>query len=247
MHKALIDFTNLTYVTSGEAIYIIDGETYHVKQGDLIYVGAGSTRQATLIPDQLMHCYSVDFRICDREHQRISLPLPPVTHVLKPSEVTDLFSKLNVEWLHQSPFCMLRIKALLMLLIHQLSTEMLLPANDVNMDGRIKDIMKYIAKHYAEPLSLGFFAEKMNLTPVYLGALFKRKTGISFNQYLRNARLNVSEDLLTTGLYSVNEVAFMTGFDDPSYFGRVFKQVYGVSPGQHKHAERPEEPNFRNG
>lgn len=239
--KCVIEFSNLTYVTSGEALYIIDGVSYHVKQGDMIYVPSGFSRQASLLPGQPMHCYSVDYYMRDYMHQPVQLPLAVVTHAVKPSEITELFSKLNVEWLHQTALGHLKIKALLMLLIHQLCYEMLIPVNNAAMDGRVRDIMKYISKHYAEPLSLGFFAERMNLTPIYLGALFKQHTGISFNQYLRNARLNVAEDLLTTGLYSVNEVAYMTGFEDPSYFGRVFKQVYGVSPGHRKHAERPED------
>ncbi len=51
--------------------------------------------------------------------------------------------------------------------------------------------------------------------------------------YLKSVRLAKAKELLLRGM-NVNEVALEIGIDDPSYFGRIFKQETGVSPVQYK-------------
>ena len=56
--------------------------------------------------------------------------------------------------------------------------------------------------------------------------------GLSINPYLRTLRLQKSKELLLTPELTIAEVAYVVGFEDPKYFGRVFSEEYGVSPGQ---------------
>jgi DNA-binding response OmpR family regulator len=56
-------------------------------------------------------------------------------------------------------------------------------------------------------------------------------TGTSMNPYLRVLRLQKAEELLVNTGLSIAEVAYAVGFGDPSYFGRVFSEAYGLSPG----------------
>ncbi|AHM60532.1 integral membrane sensor hybrid histidine kinase [Flammeovirgaceae bacterium 311] len=57
-------------------------------------------------------------------------------------------------------------------------------------------------------------------------------TGLSINPYLRALRLQKAKELLLTHELSIAEVAHAVGFEDPSYFGRVFSEAYKMSPGQ---------------
>lgn len=57
-------------------------------------------------------------------------------------------------------------------------------------------------------------------------------TGLSINPYLRTLRLQKAKELLLTPELTIAEVAYAVGFEDPKYFGRVFSEEYGVSPGQ---------------
>jgi signal transduction histidine kinase/DNA-binding response OmpR family regulator/streptogramin lyase len=57
-------------------------------------------------------------------------------------------------------------------------------------------------------------------------------TGLSINPYLRALRLQKAKELLLRHELSIAEVAHAVGFEDPSYFGRVFSEAYGMSPGQ---------------
>ncbi|MCB9341337.1 MAG: helix-turn-helix domain-containing protein [Lewinellaceae bacterium] len=55
-------------------------------------------------------------------------------------------------------------------------------------------------------------------------------TGLSANKFIRYIRLNKAKELLQDPDTSISAVAFDTGFNDPSYFGRVFKQEFGMTP-----------------
>ena len=54
--------------------------------------------------------------------------------------------------------------------------------------------------------------------------------GISGNTYIRKIRIQKAKELLTQSLLSISEIAFQTGFNDPSYFSKVFREETGENP-----------------
>ena len=55
-------------------------------------------------------------------------------------------------------------------------------------------------------------------------------TGLSANKFIRSIRLNKAKSLLLDPEMTITAVAFDSGFSDPSYFGKVFKQEFGLTP-----------------
>lgn len=82
------------------------------------------------------------------------------------------------------------------------------------------------------PLSVKEIAAVARLTPNHFTALFHRHTGRIFTDYLSNERLKRARQYLADLTLSINEVARLVGYDDPSYFTRWFRQRAGVSPRQ---------------
>ena len=66
----------------------------------------------------------------------------------------------------------------------------------------------------------------------YLGTLFKKQTGLSFHDYLNHRRLYRSRMLLEQSGDSILSIATRVGFNNVTYFNRLFKAYYGVSPSQ---------------
>ena len=64
----------------------------------------------------------------------------------------------------------------------------------------------------------------------YLSALFKRRTGLRFSEYLNEIRIQRARELLQEGSRSLVQVATICGFANPLYFSKVFKKRIGVSP-----------------
>ena len=94
----------------------------------------------------------------------------------------------------------------------------------------IKKAIQYISKNYANNLSLELVANQVHLNPTYFSTLFKQSTGSSFKEYLNMVRIEESKRLLSNTDYALIDIAIATGFEDQSYFTKVFKKYTGLTP-----------------
>ena len=95
-------------------------------------------------------------------------------------------------------------------------------------------VMEYIRKHYSEKLNLDELAKAACFSRSYLSHVFKRETGLSVTAYINRVRVENSKRMLKDGGVSLSWVAHECGFDDQSYFTKVFKAQEGISPKQYK-------------
>ena len=92
-------------------------------------------------------------------------------------------------------------------------------------------ILRYIEENYREA-SLTLFAEELN-QPVYqLSKLIKKNTGHTYKELLQLKRLNKAVELLTHTKLTVSDIIVAVGYDNTSYFHRVFKEKYQMTPRQ---------------
>lgn len=98
----------------------------------------------------------------------------------------------------------------------------------------IKDVISYIDFHYAEDLSLAFFAEMCNMNKNYLSSLFKKEAGITLTDYIHQVRLRRAITLINSSSLSITTIAASCGYNDINYFTRIFKRTYGMSPKQYQ-------------
>ncbi len=96
----------------------------------------------------------------------------------------------------------------------------------------IKKAISYISEHFNAPLTLEEVAAHVHLHPAYFSTLFKNTTGTSFKNYLNNVRIEESKLLLSNTDYSIIDIAIAVGFEDQSYFSKVFKKYTGITPKQ---------------
>ena len=92
--------------------------------------------------------------------------------------------------------------------------------------------MLYISEHFSNPLTLEEVAAYVHLHPSYFSTLFKSSTGSSFKEYLNMVRIEESKRLLSNTDYSIIDIAVAVGFEDQSYFSKVFKKYTGLTPKQ---------------
>lgn len=94
----------------------------------------------------------------------------------------------------------------------------------------IRSTVHYLRSHCDEKITLEEMAERMYLSPAYFSRLFKRETGENFNSYLNRVRIEKSKKLLFHRDLKLADIALLVGFEDQSYFTKVFKRVTGKSP-----------------
>ena len=78
--------------------------------------------------------------------------------------------------------------------------------------------------------SVGYFADKLNLSANYFGDLVKKETGKSALEYIQNKLIEVAKEKVFDPNKTISEIAFELGFKYPQHFTRTFKQHVGSTP-----------------
>ena len=92
----------------------------------------------------------------------------------------------------------------------------------------------YLNEHYMDKITLRELASKLFVSDSYLSKLFRQELGTSFTDYLNKSRVEHSIDLMQSTELSLLEISGMVGFEDQSYFTKVFKRITGETPRQYK-------------
>ena len=101
----------------------------------------------------------------------------------------------------------------------------------INRDP-IEEAQSYVVSHYAEKLTLQEMARRVHLSKNYFSCLFRAKTGCTFTQYVNGLRVERSKAYLLDTDLPIGEVMLRVGFEDQSYFTKVFRRSTGLPPGR---------------
>lgn len=106
--------------------------------------------------------------------------------------------------------------------------------NDFKNPALFQKCISYIHDHYKESLNLETVANIIHLNPSYFSSIFKKEIGLSFSSYLNKVRIDHSKLLLKDTDSSIVEIALEVGFEDQSYFSKVFKNLTNMTPKQYR-------------
>lgn len=241
------DCYEMYYLYSGERYYFIKDKTYHVKSGALVF-----------IEPYTIHC-SANFEECgfDRllfnfKKEFIEKLLAAVgagnpfecyeknSHVIQldlheRAFVEALFGTMMQEHLKHGETSEAYLKTSLVQLLlfiskneHQLEAPPLDYANPTHR--MISEITVYINNNFGEDITLSAISELFHISPCYFSRAFKANTGFSFTEYLNNVRVKESQKYLSHSDMSIMHIAEIVGFKSNTHFGRVFKNIIGMSP-----------------
>lgn len=99
---------------------------------------------------------------------------------------------------------------------------------------QMKTVLRRIRQDYASPLTLDDLATEANLAPKYLCRVFRQVTGRTPIDYLNYYRIECAAELLCISTDSITDIALSCGFNDSSYFARIFKQHKNMSAGAYR-------------
>ncbi len=96
--------------------------------------------------------------------------------------------------------------------------------------------LQFINKNYKEKISLKDIETNLHVNSSYFSTLFKQEMGITFTDYLNSLKIEHACQLLSGTNLSIIDVSLSTGFDDQSYFTKVFKKAKGMTPKAYRSA-----------
>lgn len=101
-------------------------------------------------------------------------------------------------------------------------------------DLTVKRAKSIIHEYYNTGITLDEIANKLNITPEYLGTKFRTETGVTFSTYMKDYRITKAKELLMGTNLKLYEIADRVGYNDPKYFSRVFKEETGQLPADYR-------------
>ena len=94
----------------------------------------------------------------------------------------------------------------------------------------IENIKAYINSNLEYDIKLSQIAKLFSYNEQYLGRLFTKETGENMNQYVSKRRLEYAAELIKETPNSIIDIATISGFNNVTYFDRLFKKMYGMTP-----------------
>jgi len=100
----------------------------------------------------------------------------------------------------------------------------------VKFEELLADYIKSNEKAALELPSVKYFADKLNVSSIYLNDMLKNLTGQTTQQHIHNQLIEKAKELLSTTNLSVSEIAYKLGFEYPQSFNKLFKNKTNVTP-----------------
>jgi len=104
----------------------------------------------------------------------------------------------------------------------------------LNSNSRLATVIRYIREHLHEPLNIVELSNKACLSPSHFHRVFKTELGISPIEFINNERIKLAVGLLQDPKRSIKNVYLQCGFENRSYFNRVFKARQHLSPSEYQ-------------
>ncbi|MEF2964486.1 response regulator [Paenibacillus sp. M1] len=101
----------------------------------------------------------------------------------------------------------------------------------------LDEVNDYIAKHFADDISLESVARYFYVSKTYLSRMFKQHTGENVSDTILRHRMNKARELIVEQGLPIKYAAQLAGYEDLTYFYRVFKKFYGIPPGEMRRDE----------
>ena len=242
------NYSEIAVIISGPARHILDGENVQVSSGDVLIVHPGAVHAYDETGEmEIVNLIFDPSRLSLPQLDGYSLPLfgkifpdgknlyhsaNPAAH-LNPEDLTEtvrMIRKLEDELKNPLPGKLFLCLALFMEIIAYLSRKSGEQNSARQANFRIGEAIRYMNRHYAEPVELKKLAKIANMSERSFFRHFHVSAGCSPVEYLLKIRLQHGCDLLINGNASIAEIAAECGFCDSNYFCKQFRRAFSVSP-----------------
>ncbi len=247
------DFHKILIYLSGNVSYLVEGRTYDLSPGDIVFVPAGEVHRPILHDntsyERIIIYISKDFlamydcngdslsaclmRAHEKQSHVLRVPafsnsrLGQIALELEKSFDSSLFAN---ELYHRTLFLEFMIQ------LNRIAIRNGIEYLDTTASNRkIIEIIDYVNAHLTEELSIDDLAGAFYLSRYYLMHTFKEETGFTLGNYVSTKRLLMAKDLIEGGT-TVTDACYACGFHNYSTFSRAYKKQFGHSPREIKEA-----------
>lgn len=251
------DYVEAVYMCSGETTHIVNGRTILLRTGELLFLSQSATHEVCRAgKEDVAVNFIVLPQFFDTALDAIGEEETPIRRFLvaclcgrssdagylhfQVAEVKPVQNLVeNLLWIllcdtpNKRKMSQMTMALLFLLLVGNTDT---LAEEDQN-DAAVFQVLRYVESNYREG-SLSEAAERMHFDPCWLSRETRRKTGKTFTQLMQEKRLAQAAFLLRNTHRKVDDISAAVGYENVSYFHRLFSSAYGCSPKQFRDSGR---------
>lgn len=101
----------------------------------------------------------------------------------------------------------------------------------------VKELVRMVVMNYHTERNVGFYADKLHLSPQHLSTTIKKITGKTLTDIISSFIINDAKAKLKSSEMTIQEIAYSLNFPDISFFGKYFKRYTGMSPKQYRNSQ----------
>lgn len=215
----------LAIFLGGERTFYFDNKKFKALKNSIVYFPKGCNYN---IKDKIPYdCYAINFQmpndICFE---------PFVFNVKNINPYLESFKNSQKIWTKKNIGYNSKVKSELYNIIYNMQSEYSIPYSSSSI---IEPAIDYIhSNYYKESISVEHLADICKISAVHLRNVFIKNFAVSPIKYINNLKMTRAKELLTSGMYTVSETCFLSGYNDESYFCREFKKHFNISPSEYK-------------
>lgn len=231
----------LLLVYEGRGMYHIEGKSYLLQAGDVIFYNQGDLHELESDSDVEIGAYCIglsNLHIRGLDENCIVKPEGPfVCHSVS---LFPTLLRLCEQIYHledggtESQISAQLLCSALIIMCYSLTE---LPATffpNQQDEKLLLDIQHYLDCHYTEDFSLNTIAEALNCSATHISHIFRKTTGSTPLQYVIRRRIGQAQTLLISTDYTATQIATMVGYDNTNYFSTQFSKIVGMSPARYR-------------
>ena len=219
----------LAIFLGGERTFCFDNKKIKATKDTIVYFPKGSNY--TIKVKAPSDCYAINFQMPD------DTAFEPFAFKIKNlNSVLESFKTSQKTWLKKKQGYASKVKSELYNIIYNMQLEYSIPYSNSTI---IQPAIDYIhSNYYKESISVTYLASLCNISSVHLSNTFVKAFAMPPVKYINNLKMSRATELLASGMYTVSEVCFLSGYNDESYFSREFKKKFNITPSEYAKASR---------
>ena len=223
----------ILFTLEGEGIVKIDGKSFIQKKGSVFYVASGIPHEYYPLDGKWSTCWVVfrgeSLSVLMKRLGFSDYICKKTSEIDRIGQMFDRIMRTAKDCVHGDERCSLLVYEYIMMVRKALLLEENLDSGSV-----IDVVLRYLDENYTKEVTLGEMADLCHVSEQHFCRLFKEKIGMRPMEYLARKRILEAKVLLHDTEESITGIGKKVGYDDPTYFGMVFKKYEGVSPSQYR-------------
>lgn len=226
-------YWELTYVDKGELLTTIDGVSYHLKQGDLIFYAPMQFHTQSTFEKISRSYLTINFKM---NFNHADLLCNKIFSLKRDSYfiVTRLIEELSNDNLYSDDLSLCYLKELIIQMLrlnnshfHSKPTTHMQQTYENEL---LNDILLYIDNNIYEKISVSTLCEHFCISTSMLHSLFRKNMNNTAKNYINELKLSKSKELIRNSTHTLSEISEMLDFSSIHYFSKKFKSYFNISP-----------------